>query len=255
LGSSAAFNTSLALGLLEFFEENFSSDSFSEEKLAIINKYSFEVEKIMHGTPSGIDNSTSTYGGVIAFTAGNINHIASIPPLRILITNTNVARNTKLLVQKVGTLCSTYPKIAEPLLDSVHTISQTILEKFRNYAIHRDKNDDDGNSIKNVEVFMENLMAVNHHILGALGVGHKVLDDVYHESAKFGLFTKLTGAGGGGCAYTLIRSSVDPGTVSTLVQNLKEMGFECYEAEIGAKGAQVHKACTTFPNLEFYSKL
>jgi len=115
-------------------------------------------------------------------------------------------------------------------------------------------------------------MAVNHHILGALGVGHKVLDDVYHESAKFGLFTKLTGAGGGGCAYTLIRSSilnylyfvcislrgscVDPGTVSTLVKNLKEMGFECYEAEIGAKGAQVHKACTTFPNLEFcYSKL
>jgi len=99
-------------------------------------------------------------------------------------------------------------------------------------------------------------MSVNHHVLGALGVGHKVLDDVYHESAKLGLVTKLTGAGGGGCAYTLIRNSTDSATVSSLVKNLSEMGFYCYEAEIGAIGAQVHKACTTFPNLDFnYSKL
>jgi mevalonate kinase len=48
---------------------------------------------------------------------------------------------------------------------------------------------------------------INQHILNALGVGHKALDSICQLSAEYNLHSKLTGAGGGGCAFTLIKNS------------------------------------------------
>lgn len=46
---------------------------------------------------------------------------------------------------------------------------------------------------------------MNQHHLNAIGVGHSSLDRVCQVSAAHGLHSKLTGAGGGGCAITLLR--------------------------------------------------
>lgn len=68
LGSSAAFCVALAAALLGV-SDSVSLDvnhqgwvSFGEKELDLVNKWAFEGEKIIHGKPSGIDNSVSAYG-------------------------------------------------------------------------------------------------------------------------------------------------------------------------------------------------
>jgi mevalonate kinase len=47
-------------------------------------------------------------------------------------------------------------------------------------------------------------VGINQHLLDALGVGHPSLTSVVTTSAKYGFSAKLTGAGGGGCAFTVL---------------------------------------------------
>lgn len=55
------------------------------------------------------------------------------------------------------------------------------------------------------------LMNMNHGLLCALGVGHPALTKVAEISAKHGsMACKLTGAGGGGCAITLVPDGTSP---------------------------------------------
>jgi len=45
---------------------------------------------------------------------------------------------------------------------------------------------------------------MNQHLLNMLGVGHSSLDTVISLANCHNLHAKLTGAGGGGCAFALI---------------------------------------------------
>ena len=45
---------------------------------------------------------------------------------------------------------------------------------------------------------------MNQNHLRTLGVSHPALDQACHVTQSHGLHSKLTGAGGGGCAFTLV---------------------------------------------------
>ena len=45
---------------------------------------------------------------------------------------------------------------------------------------------------------------MNQHLLNMLGAGHSSLDRVVSIARRHNLHAKLTGAGGGGCAFALI---------------------------------------------------
>lgn len=68
LGSSAAICVALSAAFLAF-SKSASLDkghqgwlNFGENELELLNKWAYEGEKIIHGKPSGIDNTVSTYG-------------------------------------------------------------------------------------------------------------------------------------------------------------------------------------------------
>ena len=83
---------------------------------------------------------------------------------------------------------------------------------------------------------------MNHHLLNALGVGHPALTIVQEESAKLGMAAKLTGAGGGGCAITLVPSTAESnGNLTQLQERLAQQGFVTFQSSVGGKGLLWHE--------------
>ena len=82
------------------------------------------------------------------------------------------------------------------------------------------------------------LIEINHGLLRALGVSHASLEKVIAITSAHGLKTKLTGAGGGGCAVTIIPDDSKPETTATVMKELSAEGFVCYETSVGGPGVR-----------------
>ena len=73
-----------------------------------------------------------------------------------------------------------------------------------------------------------------------MGVSHVTLDEICHVTSKYRLHSKLTGAGGGGCAFTLLRPDTEQSVVNDVIEELEEEGFNCFVTEVGSFGVMVH---------------
>ncbi|CAI9553602.1 unnamed protein product [Staurois parvus] len=89
---------------------------------------------------------------------------------------------------------------------------------------------------------LEELIDINQHHLNVIGVGHPSLDKLCQVTALHGLHSKLTGAGGGGCAITLLRPDLDQSAVEAAKQQLTDCGYQCWETSIGAPGVSLHSS-------------
>ncbi|XP_059193680.1 mevalonate kinase [Centropristis striata] len=239
LGSSAAYSVCLAAALLcasgaipAPLKEGDHTARWCQEDLERINSWAFLGEKIIHGNPSGVDNAVGTWGGMLRFLAGKIIPLSRVPLLRILLTNTKVPRSTKVLVARVKDKINKFPSIMTPVLDSVDAISCTC-EKVLSEMTCEPITGEHYN-------ILEELIDINQHHLNVMGVGHPSLDTVCRVTLTKGLHSKLTGAGGGGCAITLLRPETDSSVVQTTAQDLKDCGFDCWETSIGGPGVQQH---------------
>ena len=73
-----------------------------------VNRWAFVAEKVLHGNPSGVDNSVAVFGGALAYTRpgfsrpSGMEQIHGFKSLRFLLVNTKVPRNTKALVAGVA---------------------------------------------------------------------------------------------------------------------------------------------------------
>ncbi|XP_074868543.1 mevalonate kinase isoform X2 [Carettochelys insculpta] len=203
LGSSAAYSVCLAAALLTAcgaigcpLEDGKSIARWSEEELNLINQWAFRGEQVIHGNPSGVDNSVATWGGILRFQSGKITSLKRVPTLRVLLTNTRVPRSTKILVAGVKDKILKFPAIMNPVLASIDAVSQECESVLEAMA--------ESPSLEYYPV-LEELFDINQHHLNVIGVGHASLDRVCQVTATHGLHSKLTGAGGGGCAITLLR--------------------------------------------------
>ena len=123
-----------------------------------------------------------------------------------------------------------------PLLSSMAEIANTAIENFT--KLHDDSKIDSANAESNFFDVMENLIQINHGLLNAIGVGHSCLDELVHTTKKHNLHSKLTGAGGGGCAITFIppKKKIH---VNDAMQDLRLKGWDCFTVTVGVEGAQI----------------
>lgn len=241
LGSSAAYSVCLATALLTVCGEisspleagEPSSDRWTSEDLELINKWAFRGEQVIHGNPSGVDNSVSTWGGALRYQQGKAAPIKRPPALSILLTYTRVPRSTKILVARVQSRLQKFPDVVSPLLSSMDAISrecQRVLEEMVTAPAPEHY------------LELEELIDMNQHHLNALGVGHTSLDQLCQVTRAHGLHSKLTGAGGGGCGITLLRPDLERPEVEATKQALRSLGFDCWETSMGGPGVLVHAA-------------
>eukprot|EP00729_Bicosta_minor_P004188 gene4188-5486_t len=185
LGSSAAYGVSLA-GALLFATSAVTKDEaaaaggggpggLSQGALDLVNRWAFVSEQVIHGTPSGIDNSIATCGGALTFIKGESpNQLPSMPRLRVLLVNTRVSRSTKEYVAGVRRKLETFPAPMGQILDAMDSISKDVRGLLAELKAAQD-----GGAAEEVEAItikIEELVELNQHLLNAIGVGHPALD-------------------------------------------------------------------------------
>lgn len=71
-----------------------------------------------------------------------------------------------------------------------------------------------------------------------MGVSHPALEAIKAKTkaSPFGLSTKLTGAGGGGCAVTLVPDDFKDETLQELIEALAADNFDPYMTSVGGSG-------------------
>lgn len=238
LGSSASFCVALSAAMLALTDAiSINSQQHSwlmlkESELQLVNKWAFEGEKIIHGKPSGIDNTVSTFGNMNMFRFGEMSQIKSSGPLRMLITNTKVGRNTKALVAGVSERASRHPDAMASVFTAVDFISKELSTVIRSPA-------PDDISIMAKEEKIQELMEMNQGLLQCMGVSHSSIETVLRTTLKYKLASKLTGAGGGGCVLTLLPTLLSNTIVGKVIAELEAFGFQCLKAEVGGKGLEI----------------
>lgn len=178
LGSSAALNVALLRALKQ---------GITVEKTAEV---AYEMEKIYHGTPSGIDTAVSAYEKPIFFIKGQKPEFIAVKPLNIVIANTGDRVPTKKVVAEVREKREKEPEKYDRIMAKMGEISE-------NARKHLEK----GN-INEIGL----LMSQNQKLLEQIGVSSPELDNLISIALENGaLGAKLSGAGKGGCIVAIAK--------------------------------------------------
>lgn len=243
LGSSASISVCMAAAHLKQIHilSGPHDDQPHEEietQLERINRWAFVGEMCIHGNPSGVDNTVSTRGKAVLFKREDYakpplaTPVKDFPELPLLLINTKQPRSTAVEVAKVGTRRQQYPEVTEKTLDSIHACTMDAYKLITSP-------DFSPQSQENIE-HLGDLFRMNHGLLVSLGVSHPKLERIRElvDYTDIG-WTKLTGAGGGGCAITLLKPDIPPAKLQNLQEQFEKEGFEEYRTTLGGDGVGI----------------
>jgi mevalonate kinase len=170
------------------------------------SELAYEVEKIHHGTPSGIDNTVVTYAKPVYYERGRDPEIIHIgAPFTLIISDTGVKSSTAVAVEQVRKGWQEDPDTYEPLFDK---IGRLVL-KARGHMERGQVN------------VLGSLMDQNQILLEAIGVNSPPLQTLIEVARRAGAYgAKLSGAGLGGNMIAL----VDPVNAYSVEKALNEAG-------------------------------
>ena len=198
LGSGAAVSVALTRALSKYLGHTLSDEE--------VNDQAFEIEKLHHGTPSGIDNTVITYAKPVYFVKGRQPETFKVgEPFHIVIGDTGVAAPTRESVGDVRKLWVDDKVRWETVFDKIGEIV-----KLARYSI-------ENNGTKE----LGELMDQNHALLQELTVSSPELDKLIDTARTAGaLGAKLSGGGRGGNMIAL----VTPEKAETVAKSVMEAG-------------------------------
>lgn len=213
IGASAALATSVARAFSGRLCLNLNDEQ--------INRISYEGEKGSAGTPSGIDNTCATFGGLLWFEKnmeGGENTIELIKirePIRIVLGNTGLSAVTSEIVADV-----------RQARDGDPEKFKRIFGDYENLVIEGRKALDDYDLEKLGKLFDE-----NHRLLQETGVSCKELDHLVSLAKENGAIgAKMTGTGRGGYMIAL---TPDKEQQEKVAKAIEQEGFKVLMTEIG----------------------
>lgn len=210
----------------------------AEVQIERINRWAFVGELCIHGNPSGVDNTVSAGGKAVIFKRGDYSKpptvipVPDFPELPLLLVDTRQPRSTAVEVAKVGQLKRDHPVVTESILDAIDKVTASAQQLINQSPL----SDSDATTLQHLGT----LIRVNHGFLVSLGVSHPRLERIRElvDYADIG-WTKLTGAGGGGCAITILRPDIQENAIRDLERKLAAEGFDKYETTVGGDGIGV----------------
>ncbi len=183
-----------------------------------VNAAAYESEKLVHGRPSGVDNTAAARGGFILYRRGEApRSVEARWTPRILVVDTGVSRSTRRAVERFTRFLRSLGPLGDELLALNDRVVREALEALRS----RDRKK------------LGSLMYLAHGMLNAMGVSHPVLEDIVQLARAMGAAgAKLSGAGMGGAAIVL-----EPG--GELEEALRRRGYRVYSVKLGVPGVRV----------------
>jgi len=189
---------------------------FSDER---INEIAYEGEKGYHGTPSGIDNTAATYGGLIWFkreaNSQRMERMKLRKSVEIVMGNTGITADTKSIVGGVKERREKEPEKYARLFDEAAQLVEDARKQLEAF------------DLKRVGVIMNR----NHELLQQIGVSCNELDMLVNLARDNGaLGAKMTGTGRGG--YML---ALTPGLElqERVAAEIEKKGFQALRTTIG----------------------
>lgn len=176
LGSGAAVSVAIIRALSAHLGQPFTDEQ--------VNEIAYEVEKIHHGTPSGIDNTVVTYGKPIFFIKGQpIELLCVAKPFTIIIGDTGIPAPTKASVADVRKRWQQDQRKMELLFGVAGSLAEVARQSIEGGHPER----------------LGALMNENQRVLAEMGVSSPELDKLVAASLKAGATgAKLSGGGRGG---------------------------------------------------------
>lgn len=183
LGSGAAVSVALTRALSEYLEHPISDEE--------VNSFVYEIEKLHHGTPSGIDNTVITYARSVYFVKGQAMETFKVGrPFTIIIGDTGQAAPTKESVGDVRKLWLKDKLQWETVFDEIGQIALMARRAIENGRIES----------------LGELMDRNHALLQKMTVSSFELDTLVEAAKSAGADgAKMSGGGRGGNMIALVK--------------------------------------------------
>jgi mevalonate kinase len=211
VGASAASCVSLARALNAEFNLGYSIEE--------INRVAWQGEFPYHGVASGVDNTASTYGGLLLFQLKkgqqHFEKIQTPKPFEIVLANSGVTVNTAALDEFIDKQKKDDPELFAARLKTITAQAYDMKQAL------------EAGDLENAGT----IMSKNHKLLIDMGMSHETLDYLCKSALEKGaLGAKVTGGGRGGYMVALT-----PGKKlqDTIALAFGKEGYKLIRATIG----------------------